>query len=227
MPFDVEQQKALVSNAAAALVQDGQVVGLGTGTTVAYLIGALGERVRAGLRFTGVATSDITDRAARAAGLTLDGLERYPVLDLDLDGADEVDPRLDLVKGRGGALLREKIVACAARRFIVLVDEGKLVRRLGEIASLPIEIVPFGWTVTMRALEKLGAAASLRGGERPHCTDNGNYILDCKFPSLAEPGPLASAIKAVPGVVEHGLFLDLASLVLVGHADGTITRMER
>jgi ribose 5-phosphate isomerase A len=227
MPLDGEQQKALVSSVAAELVEDGQVIGLGTGTTVAYLIDALGARVRAGLRFTAVPTSENTERAARAAGLTLAGLDRHPLLDLDLDGADEVDPRLDLIKGRGGALLREKIVACAARRFIVLVDEAKPVQRLGERMTVPVEIVPFGWTATLRRLEQLGATAVLRGGEQPLRTDNGNFVLDCRFSDLTDPAPLAAAVKAVSGVVEHGLFLGLASQVLVGRADGSVTSMER
>jgi len=226
MPLDVEQQKALVSGVAAELVEDGQVIGIGTGTTVAYLIDALAERARAGLRFTAVATSESTDRAARAAGFTLAGLERHPVLDLDLDGADEVDPRLNLIKGRGGALLREKIVACASRRFIVMVDEAKPVQRLGESASVPVEIVPFGWTATRRAVERLGATANLRGGEQPFRSDNGNFILDCRFRDLTDPAPLATAVKSIPGVVEHGLFLGLASLVLVAHADGSVSKME-
>lgn len=225
MTLDLEQQKALAAGAAAALVEDGQIVGVGTGTTMAYLIEALAERTRAGLRFLSVATSDSTERAAQAAGLALTSLEQHPILDLDIDGADEVDPRLNLIKGRGGALLREKIVACASRRFIVVVDESKPVRRLGGRSTVPVEVVPFGWMATQRTIEALGAVAVLRRADQPFRTDNGNFILDCRFADLSNPTVLARRLKALPGVIEHGLFLGLASLVLVGHADGTLTTM--
>ena len=225
--LDLEEQKALSARAAARLVEDGQIIGLGTGTTMAYLIDALAERTRAGLRFVGVPTSESTERAARAVGFELSSLEKHPTLDLDIDGADEVDPQLDLIKGRGGALLREKIVACAARRFVVVVDESKPVQRLGERSTVPVEVVPFGWTATQRAIEALGAEAVLRGAGEPFRTDNGNFILDCRFANLSDPARLARTVKGLPGVVEHGFFLGLASLVLVGHADGTVTTMER
>jgi ribose 5-phosphate isomerase A len=225
--LDAEQQKALAAGVAARMVQDGQIVGLGTGTTVAYLLAALAERVREGLRFVGLCTSERTESIARAAGITLSNLEHYPRLDLDIDGADQVDPHLNLLKGRGGALLREKIIANAARRFIVVVDESKLVHHLGEPPCLPVEIVPFGWSSTRTALENLGAEAEIRGGElTPFRTDNGNFILDCRFRTFAHPSQVAARIKALPGVIEHGFFLGLASVVLVGHADGTVSSME-
>ena len=225
--LDAEQQKALAAGVAAGMVENGQIVGIGTGTTVAHLIAALAKRVSDGLRFVGVCTSEGTEIAARAAGMMLSTLEHYPRLDLDIDGADQVDPHLNLLKGRGGALLREKIIANAARRFVVVVDESKLVRHLGEPPYLPVEIVPFGWTSTRTALEGLGAKADLRGGVvAPYRTDNGNFILDCSFASLADPAEIATSIKALPGVVEHGIFLGLASTVLVGHADGTVSTME-
>jgi ribose 5-phosphate isomerase A len=227
MTLDAEQQKALAAGVAAGMVEDGQVVGLGTGTTVAYLLVALAKRVREGLRFVGLCTSEQTESAARAAGMTVSSLERYPRLDLDIDGADQVDSDLNLIKGHGGALLREKIIASAARRFVVIVDESKLVRHLGEPPCLPVEIVPFGWTSTRAALEGLGAKAELRGGEAaPFRTDNGNLILDCRFATLADPAEIAARIKALPGVIEHGIFLGLASIALVGHADGTVTTLE-
>ncbi len=228
MTVDQEAQKALAAQAAAALVEDGQVIGLGSGTTVAYLLDALGARVRDGLRCTGVPTSDETARIAAALGIPLGTLEEHPALDLDLDGADEVDPHLDLIKGRGGALLREKIVASAARRLIAIVDESKLVQRLGERAPLPVEIVPFGWSVTVAAIAALGAKAEIRGGPPASGgfrTDNGNLIADCHFAGLSDPQALAARLNAIPGVVDHGLFLNMTALALVGHADGRVERL--
>jgi ribose 5-phosphate isomerase A len=221
-----DQQKALAARAAAALVEDGQVLGLGSGTTVAYLLSALAERVRAGLHCTGVPTSEATAQLARSLGINLATLDEHPVLDLDLDGADEVDPHLNLIKGRGGALLREKIVAAASRRFVVIVDESKLVQHLGERAMVPAEIVPFGWPATVRALAGLGATVELRGGAQPFRTDNGNLIADCRFADLSAPTALAARLNAIPGVVEHGLFLGMAALALVAHADGGVSRLQ-
>jgi ribose 5-phosphate isomerase A len=223
--LDQEAQKALAARAAAALVENGQVIGLGSGTTVAYLLEALGTRVRDGLRCTGVPTSDETARCAAGLGIPLATLEDCPSLDLDIDGADEVNPRLDLIKGRGGALLREKIVASAARRLVVMVDETKLVRRLAERATLPVEIVPFGWSVTVAAIAALGAQVEIRGGSQPFHTDNGNLIADCRFAPLARPQTTATRLSAIPGVVGHGLFLNMTSLVLVGRADGRVDRL--
>jgi ribose 5-phosphate isomerase A len=224
--LEVEEQKALAARTAAQMVQDGQVIGLGTGTTVAYLIQALSERASAGLHFLGVPTSEGTERAARAAGLMLSSLRDQPHPDMDIDGADEVDPARNLIKGRGGALLREKIVACAARRLIIVVDENKPVERLGERSSVPVEVVPFGWTATLQRVEALGAWAALRGGEQPFRTDNGNIILDCRFADLSDAARLALELKQIPGVVEHGLFLGFAPLVIIGHADGTVSTMQ-
>ncbi len=222
MGCDQAGQKAVAARRAAAEVADGMVVGLGTGSTAAVLLTALGERVRAGLRFTGVPTSEATARQAREVGIALVTLEERPDLDLDIDGADEVDPRGDMVKGLGGALLREKIVACAARRLVIMVDESKLVARLGEKTAVPVEVVPFGWTRTAQALRALGANPVLRGGAAsPFVTDGGNLILDCRFPAAADLAALAGPVKAVVGVVEHGLFTGMRPTVLIGHADGT------
>lgn len=225
MALGIDQQKRLAATAAAQIVRDGQIVGLGSGTTVIFLLEALAERVRAGLRFVGVPTSDATARLAARWGLSLGRLDEYPRLDLDIDGADEIDPALNLIKGLGGALLREKLVARAAGRFVVVVDERKPVQRLGESARVPVEVIPFGWTQTCAALMRLGAAAELRGPEPPFRTDSGNYILDCRFTDLSDPAPVAAQIKSITGVVEHGLFLGMASEAFIGHADGSVEHL--
>ena len=216
----------LAARRAAEEVRDGMVVGLGTGSTATALVAALGERVRAGLRFVGVPTSEATARQAAALGIPLCALEDRPAedgpaLDLDIDGADEVDGRGDLLKGLGGALLREKIVAAAAARLVIVVDEGKLVARLGEKAPLPVEVVPFGWSHTAARVRALGGSATLRGGARaPVLTDGGNYVLDCRFPASLDLRTLAAPLKALVGVVEHGLFTGMRPTVIVGSADG-------
>jgi ribose 5-phosphate isomerase A len=227
VPLSTEEQKQIAAKAAADLVEDGQIVGLGSGTTAAYLLEELGERVRQGLRLIGVPTSEQTGRVAASLGLTVAGLDQYPSLDIDIDGADEIDPQLNLVKGHGGAHLREKIVAVASRRMIVIADESKLVARLGDHMPVPVEVVPFGRVVTRSALSQLGAQTMLRGGDHPFLTDNGNVIYDCHFPNGATPQDLAGRIKQIPGVVEHGYFLNIASIVLIGHADGSVERLNR
>jgi len=203
------------------------VVGLGSGSTAALLLAVLGARVREGLRCTGVATSEATARLAGELGIPLATLDERPSLDLDIDGADEVDPRHDLTKGQGGALLREKIVASAARRLVIMIDESKLVRRLGEKVRIPVEVVAFGWRRTGEALRALGAEPQLRGGEAsPFITDGGNVVLDCRFGAQVDIAALAGGIKATTGVVEHGLFVGLHPMVLVGRRDGSCEVLE-
>ena len=222
MALDQAGQKAVAARRAADEVRDGMVVGLGTGSTAAVLVAALGERVRQGLRFIGVPTSEATARQARELGIPLATLEERPRLDLDIDGADEVDPAGDLIKGLGGALLREKIVAVASARLVIMVDESKRVGRLGEKAPVPVEVVRFGWRRTADALRALGAEPVLRGGQgSAFVTDGGNYILDCRFPGTRDLAALAGPVKALVGVVEHGLFTGMRPSVLIGHADGT------
>ena len=215
--------KRRAAEQAAELVREGMAVGLGTGTTAALLVEALIARVGRGLRFVGVPTSEAIARQAAAGGIALGTLDDYPRLDLVIDGADEVDPRLDLIKGLGGALLREKLVASAAAHLVIIVDGGKLVARLGERAPIPVEVVPFGWTGTRARLERLGAQATLRGGTEPFVTDGGHYVLDCRFAALDDPATVAARIKALTGVVEHGLFLGMAGTVLVGEEGGVRT----
>lgn len=214
-------EKALAARYAAGLVEDGMVVGLGTGSTAHYLIEALGERVREGLRIIAVPTSEASAQYARTLGIPLATLEERPRLDLDIDGADEVDPRLNLIKGHGGALLREKIVALSASRFVVTVHAAKLVERLGTTFPIPVEVVRFGWIRTRDELAALGLTPALRGGlADPFVTDNGNYILDCHATPEADLAALAAPIKALTGVVEHGLFIDIASKVIVAGRRG-------
>jgi ribose 5-phosphate isomerase A len=225
-----EQEKEAAAEYAAGLVEDGMVVGLGTGTTAVKMVDALGSRVRKGLHFVGVPTSERTAQQARALGITLRSLDEAGELDLNIDGADEVDPQLDLVKGHGGALMREKLVASAARRFAVMVDESKLVERLGEQFPIPVEVVTFGWSTTQRRLEALGLTCELRGGrDTPYLTDNHNYILDCHVADAHRRSTreLADAVKLTTGVVDHGYFLGMASLVVIGKPSGDVDVRQR
>jgi ribose 5-phosphate isomerase A len=199
------------------------VIGLGTGSTAAFLVQALAQRLRAGLRIVGaVPTSQETARLASSLGIPLVTLEDYPLLDLALDGADEIDPALNLIKGAGGALLREKVVATAARRFVVIGDASKLVQRLGTHFPLPVEVVPFALGPVKRQLEELGALAQIRQREgHLFVTDNQNYILDCRFSGgISDPEQLQARIRAMVGVVDHGLFLGIARQALVAGPGG-------
>jgi ribose 5-phosphate isomerase A len=209
--------KRAAAERAAALVRDGMRVGLGTGSTAAHLVAILGERVRGGLSIVAVPTSEATRRQAEAEGIPLTTLDDTPELDLTIDGADEIDGALRLIKGRGGALLREKIVAAASRRMIVIADGSKRVERLGRF-PLPVEVVPFGLGATRRAVEAAFARSGCpaephlrRGADgAPFLTDGGHWILDAPLGAIPEPEALAAALTAIPGVVEHGLFLGLA-----------------
>jgi ribose 5-phosphate isomerase A len=225
----VDEQKRVAAGRAAKFVEDGMTVGLGSGTTSLMCVRALGQRVREGLHFVGVPTSEETARLARSLNIPLVSLEERGRLDVAIDGADEVDPQLNLIKGHGGALLREKIVARAAARVVIVVDNSKRVLRLGQRATLPVEVVPFGWTITKLRLEWLNLGCELRGGDTPYKTANGNYVLDCHPTSaldLASP-LVADAIKLQTGVVEHGLFLGLATTVVVGKENGQVDVLHR
>jgi ribose 5-phosphate isomerase A len=216
-----------VAREAAALVEDGARVGLGSGRAAEAWLEALAARVREGLRVVGIPTSTATGRLAASLGIPVDDLDERP-LDLTVDGADEVAPNLDLVKGFGGALVRERIVAAASRRQVIVVGEDKLVPTLGTRGRLPVEVVPFGEPLVRRRVRALGLAASVRTGDdgRPFRSDNGNVVLDLAVGPLADPAPLDAALRAIPGVVGTGLFLGTASLVLVGTASG-VRRLER
>lgn len=201
---------------AASLVENDMVVGLGTGGAAAMFVRALAERLASGLRFRGVPTSEQTARLARELEIPLGSLEEVDILDLDVDGADEVDPELTLIKGHGGALVRERVVASLARRFVVLVGEEKLVPHLGARMAVPVEVVPFAVPTVQRALEAMGAAVELRSGSTGRfVSDNGNPILDARFDPIEHALELERRIDAIPGVVDSGLFVGMADLVLV------------
>jgi ribose 5-phosphate isomerase A len=205
-------------------VEPGMTIGLGSGRAV----WAVTERLPAGTRV--VVASELTREVALRADIELAELDGSFELDLALDGADEVGPGLGLIKGGGGALLREKIVISAARRFVVVAEAAKKVDRLGQGFRLPVEVVRFGWRDTRRRLSALLPDSELRvmdGESEPYRTDEGHYILDALIPPKADPATLGPALHAVPGVVEHGLFLDMADLALLGHPDGTVERLER
>jgi ribose 5-phosphate isomerase A len=222
-----DQWKKIAAEAAAHLVEPGMVTGLGTGSTAAFFVAALGRRVAdEGLRITGLATSDHTAAMARDLHIPIGGFGEHPQIDLTIDGADEIERgTLYLIKGHGGALLREKIVAAASRRMIVIADETKLVDRLGSHFSVPVEVVRFGWQATARSLARLGANPSLRPGtgDAPYVTDGGNFIMDCAFGPIADPTEIAHRLDHIVGVVEHGLFLGYATEAIVGGRDGVKT----
>lgn len=219
----VQQFKQAAAEAAVALVEDGMVVGLGTGSTATLAVDALGKRVQQGLRIIGIPTSEHTAAQARGLGIPISSLAEQSQLDLTIDGADEIQRgTLDLIKGRGGALLREKVVASASHRLIIIADESKLVDRLGAHFAIPVEVVQFGWQSVEGRLGSLGAKTTLRSGtdERPFVTDGGNFIVDCLFGPIEEPAALEQELNNVVGVVEHGLFLNMTARAIVAGRDG-------
>jgi ribose 5-phosphate isomerase A len=222
--MDLEEAKRAAGEAAADLVEDGMVLGLGTGSTARWFVAAVGRMVREGLQVTGVPTSRASEVFAAELGIPLVELDAGGV-DLAVDGADAVDGRLRLIKGAGAAMVREKIVAAAARGFVVVVDEGKLCDSLGGL--VPVEIVEFGHHATLAELEALGAPfrARLDGRGRPVVSDNGNLVADGEFPVIDDPEGLGALIDAIPGVVGHGLFCGMADLVLVARRNGSVERL--
>jgi len=219
---DRDAQKRAAAERAVVEVEDGMVLGLGSGSTAALVIAALAARVAAGLRVAGIPTSERSAALARRLGVPLTTFAEHRRIDLTIDGADQVERgTLALVKGLGGALLREKIVASASRRMIVVVDETKLVERLGDRTPLPLEIVPFGAEAVIERLAALEGRPELRRRDgKPFVTDNGNYIVDCHFAVITDPAALEARLAAIVGVVESGLFLGLASKVIVGTRGG-------
>jgi len=224
-PQDALKQAA--ATFAAQQLKNGMVVGLGSGSTARMLVAAIGLRVKDGLQITGIPTSDQTADQARSLNIPLSTLETYPQPDVTIDGADEVElSTLDLIKGGGGNQLREKIVASASSRLVVIVDESKLVKQLGTHAKVPVEVSQFGWQATALKLAKLNCKPGLRqSANGPFVTDGGNYILDCAFGPIGNAAELQRELDGVVGVVEHGLFIHLTSEVLVGTAQG-VNRLE-
>ncbi len=204
---------------ALEFVEPGDRIGLGTGHAASAFAAALAARVREGFDVRAVPTSEATAAQARQLGIRLTSLDEVEALDVTVDGADEVDPQLDLIKGYGGALLREKVVATLSRRLVILVGEEKLVPVLGTRGTLPVEVIPFALPVCRRRLAALGIASSVRlSGERPYVTDNGNYLLECAVAPMARPREVLDDIRSIPGIVEAGLFLGLADVVIVDRA---------
>ena len=222
-----DREKQDAARAAVELVKSGNVVGLGSGSTAEFAIRFLAERVHEGLKIVGIPTSLQTQHLAEQLGIPLGTLDEHADIDIDIDGADEVDPKLNLIKGGGGAFLREKIIASVSRRFIVIGDSAKQVKHLGKF-PLPVEVIPFAQSLIKTKLERLGAQVKLRqyAYGNPYVTDEGHYILDCTFGEIADPPVLAQKLCNIPGVVEHGLFIGTAEMALVGK-NGSVVEIRR
>jgi len=227
--MDLTTRLARLGEAAAALVENGQIVGLGTGSTASAMIEALGQRVASGLRISGVATSSQTEALATRVGIPLLPIDEIDMIDIGIDGADEIDPSLDLIKGRGGALLYEKIVAERCRRYVIISVADKLVDQLGMRLPLPIEVVPYGWQHTAVQISRLELNPALRLKEdgSPLITDGDHYLLDCAPHPIANAATLSHQIKLITGVVDHGLFCSIATDTLVIDDQGAITHQAR
>jgi ribose 5-phosphate isomerase A len=215
--------KQAAAEHAAKLIQDGMTVGIGTGSTSAFAIEAISKRIKEGLSIKAVASSTRSEKLAKGAGITLIPISEVEDIDLYIDGADEVDRNLNLIKGGGGALLREKILAFNSKEFIVIVDNSKLVPYLGKFL-LPVEVTPFGMELTVRQLQKLGCTTTIRQeADKRYITDNGNIIVDCDFKKIEQVAQLHDSINAIPGVMENGLFSKtIVSKIIVGHEGGEV-----
>jgi ribose 5-phosphate isomerase A len=221
-----DQEKEAAARASLRFVRDGDIVGLGSGSTAAYAVRLLGERVRAGLKIRGIPTSSQTRELATSLGIPLTTFDEVQEIDVTIDGADEVDPQLCLTKGGGGALLREKIVASASRQLVIIADSSKQVPMLGKF-PLPIEVIAFAQPVVKKKIEALGASVKLRQSNgSPFVTDEGHHILDCSFGQIPDPPALARRLSDMPGVVEHGLFINMASVVLIARGQ-EVTELRR
>lgn len=228
--MNTEAQKKIAAEKATERVKSGMVVGLGTGSTVYYALLKLGDRVREGLDIVGIPTSDGTERIAVAQGIPLTTLAAHPTIDLTIDGADEVDRHLNLIKGGGAALVREKIIANASKKILIVVDESKVSRVLGTNFPLPVEIVRFGWEATQTEVNRICDSSTLRlahDRDQPLITDNGNYILDCHFDGIPAPDQVELQLNNIPGVVENGIFVNRADKIIVGTPSGIRYMEER
>jgi len=217
---DNDREKFLAAQKSLEYVRDGMVLGLGSGSTARHFVELLGQRISAGLKVKCVPSSETTRGWAEEAGATLTSLDDSPWIDLTIDGADEADAQLNLIKGGGGALLREKIVAAASERLVIIADSTKLVAQLGKF-PLPIEVIPFAQRPVLQHLQALHGSPQLRLGEDggPFVTDEGNHILDCAFDQIADPPSLAASLSNIPGIVEHGLFVGYADVLLIGRGE--------
>jgi ribose 5-phosphate isomerase A len=218
-----DQEKKAAARASLGFVRDENIVGLGSGSTAEYAVRLLGERVQAGLKIRGIPTSQRTRELAESVGIPLSTLEEFPDIDVTIDGADEIDPELQLIKGGGGALLREKIVASASKRMVVIADSSKRVQILGKF-PLPVEVIALAQPLLKKKIAALGATVKLRQYAHgdPFVTDEGHHILDCQFGEILDPRALARQLDSMPGIVEHGLFVDMATLALIGKDDGVV-----
>ncbi|NBI29700.1 ribose-5-phosphate isomerase RpiA [Chengkuizengella marina] len=220
--------KKIAGEKATELITEGMVVGLGTGSTAFWAVEKLGELVKNGLNIKGIPTSKSTEKLAIEMNIPLISFSDVNHIDITIDGADEISPTLDLIKGGGGALLREKIVAFASKKFVVVADESKYVNELGSF-PLPVEITPFGFEATIREIQKFKCQTKIRKLEKnePFITDNGNYILDCYFESIEDSSFLNTQLNLIPGVVENGLFVNMADQVIIGYNDGDVKVLDK
>src|SRR5256714_3677204 len=218
-----DQEKKAAARASLAFVHEGDIVGLGSGSTAEYAIRLLGERVQGGLKIRGIPTSQRTKELAESAGIALTTLQEFPEIDVTIDGADEIDPELQLIKGGGGALLREKIVASASKRMVVIADSSKRVQVLGKF-PLPVEVIPLAESLLSKKIAALGSSVKLRqyAYGNPLVTDQSHHILECQFGEIFDPQALARQLDSMTGVVEHGLFVDMASIALIGKDDDVV-----
>jgi len=226
-PKTSDLEKAAAARASLRFVRDGMTLGLGTGSTAAHVVRFLGEQVKAGLKIRGIPTSVHTQELAASLGIPLTTLDECQQIDVDIDGADEFDPQLHLIKGGGGALLREKIIASASRQVVIIADSSKQVAVLGKF-PLPVEVIPFAQPLVAKRITASGATVKLRKDAKgnPFVTDEGHHILDCSFGQIPDPPALARKLSDMPGVVEHGLFIDLATVVLCAKGEN-VTEFRR
>ena len=223
--MEEERLKELAAEKAVEEVQSGMILGLGTGSTIYYALLKLGQMVKLGLDIIGIPTSEQTSQIAEEQGIQLSTVMENPVIDLTIDGADEVDPSLNLIKGLGGALVREKIIAHASNRLVIVADESKIVDYLGAKVPLPVEVVQFGWESTQMALNQICQRSVLRQvNDQTFLSDNSNFILDCYFDQISDPKQIEIRINGIPGVVDNGLFVGRADRVIFGTADGIQTQ---
>jgi len=223
MSNEMDREKESAARASLRYVGEGAVVGLGTGSTAAFMVRLLAERVRDGLKIVGIPTSKRTGELATSLGIALTTLNEHPEIDVTIDGADEFDSQLRLIKGGGGALLREKIVASASRKLVIIADSSKQAPKLGKF-PLPVEVIPFAEKLIAKKVAAMGAQVKLReyAAGNPFVTDEGHHILDCEFGEIDDPEKIGAELSFMPGIVEHGLFLNMASVVVVGRKDGVV-----